>query len=237
MYLMDSKLFEILKNSFLLLWRRPSIFIPKIFSSAVGAIWFIGFLENIGPKWVYIISYPVMVVMAVAVSVLVSAFVKQDTEKRDISFRRGLNKLWKSKFQVLITSFILTLVVFAISLPFALGFASYILFRSYIPFIIGFLITIVFTLIFAIAIYFLPAALVSESSSIKSFKQSIGSANENRRHVLILTVFSFLLLLVASVSTGRTRNVGYAGFIIGRLLSAVFSTYIYVVSPKYYFEN
>lgn len=237
MNLTEISVFEVLDESFILLREEPILFVPKLFSALVGALWFIGFLESFGSRMAYLVSYPVMILFSVAVSVLISVMVKQKKEDNGVSLAAGLEDLWSRKRQVVYTSLALTVIIVLISMPMAIGLTFYLLIYDMVYLVIGFLLTFLMMLVFAIGIYFLPATLVSEDDFLSSFRESFRSATEHSRDVLFLTLLSFALLLLASLSSGLGEVVGYAGFVFGRLLSAVFSTYIYVVSPSYYFAS
>ena len=237
MNLTEIELFQIMEESFQLLRNKPGLFLPKIFSTFVGALWFIGLIESLGSRMAYVASYPVMILLSVAVAYLVSALVKQEKEEGRISYKQGFRSMWSEKFQIILATLTLTLIILFISLPLTLGFLSYMLNFNALHLFIGAFTSFSLSIIFAIAIYFLPATLVSEKNVLASFVKSAHSANRHRKDVFLLTFFSFVLLLIASVSSDAGRTLGYAGFLAGRFISAIFSTYIYVVSPKYYFDS
>lgn len=237
MNLLDGNLAEVLHSSLEMLQRKPVLFVPKLVSSTVGAIWFIGFLENYGSTVHYLISMPFLIFLGVLVSVFVSAMVKGSDEDKENILKYSLGEI-KSRAPILIlTTLLLLTVTFAISIPLSVGIFFYTLNGSFVPLFLGGGITLIVSLIFGFAIYFLPATLISTKSTAEAFKKSFTSSNENRRDVVVLTIFSFLLLIFASASSGIGETLGYIGFVAGRLVSSIVNTYLYVVSPKYYFSS
>ena len=53
----------------------------------------------------------------------------------------------------------------------------------------------------------------------------------------MLLIFTFVLLGAAAATTGVLEIIGAAGFILGRVLSSIISTYTVTLSPKYYLEK
>ena len=232
----EKSLSEVLRSSVEMLKRRPILFAPKLASSAIGAVWFIAFLEQYGSLVHYLVSLPILMFMSVFVSALVSAMVKGIGEENDRVLSYALSEIRSRVWVLASTSIVLMLATFLISLPMSLGLFMYLSGGAMIFLISGFLITIVLSLALAFSIYFLPATLISSNSMKRAFSRSFSSSRSNRGDVVKLTLLSFLLLGIASASPGIGRTIGYIGFVLGRLISSVVSTYLYVVSPKYYFD-
>lgn len=237
MNLPENNLGEVLHSSLEMLKEKPVLFLPKLLSSGIGSFWFIGFLENYGSNIHYIISMPFLIFMSVIVSVLVSGMVKGINQGVERPFRFALKEI-RSRITTLVgTSLLLLVVTFLMSIPMSVGVFLYFTTGSIAAIVIGLLITLVLSIGFGFVIYFLPATLVDKDSTIDAFKQSFRSSNENRADVTKLIIFSFGLLIVASASSGIGQTLGYIGFVLGRLVSSIVSTYLYVVSPKYYFSD
>lgn len=233
----ERSLSEVLHSSLEMLQKRPILFLPKLVTSMLGAVWFIGFIESYGSNIHYLVSMPFLIFMSVFVSALVSSMVKGINNGENNLLKFALHDL-RPRLVVLFTSAMILLVVtFLISLPISLGLFFYLLTGSLLYLASGGIITLLLSFLLAYKIYFLPATLVSTESTVNAFKQSFSSSKSNRSDVVKLTVFSFILLVLASASSGIGETLGYLGFIVGRLLSSIVSTYLYVISPSYYFSD
>ncbi|MFB6204730.1 MAG: hypothetical protein ABEJ75_03720 [Candidatus Nanohaloarchaea archaeon] len=222
---------RVLSESFELLEERPRLFAPKIFSTSVSTVWMLGLLNSIGqPSYLYYAAaLPFLVVLGVAVSVMVAAMVDSDRGLKD-GFRATVNR-WKT---VLKASALFLVTGLLFSLPMSAGFILYMLEGNITALVAGSALSLAAVLALSFGVYFLPITIVKNRSFLKSLTESVSTSTDNSREVGLLLMFSLALLGFASLTQGIFRGLGYAGFAAGRLLSAIVTTYLFVVSPKYY---
>lgn len=226
---------QVLIGSFKLLSKRPKLFIPKILSTIFGALWFIGIISGTGNPIYYIAGLPFLVFLGVAVSVVLAGMVKnQDSDRMLIeglkTGRENLGSVMKASLGMLILTFVT-------SIPASAGVYLYLTTGELVfpAFLVG--STLLVTLGISFGIYFLPITLVEKGSLLKGLKSSKTAAFSNSKEVMTLTMLSFGLLALAFGTQGFMEKLGYIGFFAGRMVSAVVTTYLFVVSPEYYLKN
>ncbi|MFB6292362.1 MAG: hypothetical protein ABEI58_03120 [Candidatus Nanohaloarchaea archaeon] len=229
-----SRLKEILVNSFQLLRKRPVLFVPKLFSTGFGALWVLGLLEQVGSPFLYMASMPLIVFVGAFVSVMVAGMVREGEE---LSLRQGFWTTVHSIRQVLGATFLFLVLSLVIALPASLGYYLYLVDGASLMLATGALLTLVLTFAVTFVFYFFPITLLEGGSVFEGYRESRDTSVSNSAEVLSLTLFSFVLLAMAFFSQGTLESLGYAGFVLGRLTSGLVTTYIFVVSPKYYLES
>jgi hypothetical protein len=237
-----AELFKILRKSFRLLLQEPRLFVPKIFSTLIASL-FLVFLVSSPSSITRMNPFNALALMfgslfglsvlGVYSSMMLSSMVRSS----DPSLYRGFVDVLYRYSNVLAASFGSIFVGFAISLFVTLGYWLYLATGSvaYIAFSGAFFI---FTLL-AISYlgYFLPVTLLVENNFRDALGSSMHTSGENRTVVVSLLLFSLALIGAAFFSAGFLEKLGYAGFVAGRLVSSIANTYIFTVSPTYYFEE
>ncbi|MFB6114751.1 MAG: hypothetical protein ABEK04_00530 [Candidatus Nanohalobium sp.] len=158
---------------------------------------------------------------------------------------RDKRKLLRSSFfntvgywrKVLAMTFLMLTIIFVTAAPAAIGFMAFYLTKQVLYATLGLAVSITSILVVGFLIYFLPISVLSENSFISGVKNSATTSIENRQEVVMLMIFSFGLFGLAFLSQGVLRKLGFAAFILGRLLSATVTTYTFVVSPNYYLKD
>jgi len=236
------KSLEVLKSSFQLLIDEPKLFIPRIISTLISSIIFLGFLRHITSG--SLIPTDLIPMMAVFYSLsLLGLFVwvmlasMVANREKDKILTRGLKSTAKKLPQIIIASAALYIASFIIAMPLGVGIflgAQ----GSLTAALIGAIITLGLGLGLGFFSYFLPATILEKTSFLKAVKGSLNSSNQNKGLVTALTLISFVILgaTFALTSPEKTYSIGYLAFISGRLVSAIVSTYFFVVSPKIYFD-
>lgn len=227
---------KVLEESFRLLKERPRIFLPKLISTFIGAVWFIGIFSNTGQLFFYAVTGPLVVLLGVFVSIMLASMVK-NRDAEDIlskSFHDTLNR-WK---QLLGFSLIVFLAGILVYIPAVIGFALYWVYSSLLFLVAGALLSLLMVFGFGFLIYFFPISLLEKNSVLKGLKDSSVTSLHNSKEVTLLTVFSLLILAGTSTLTNQSLQIfGYAIFLGLRLLSGVITTYVFVVSPTYYLND
>lgn len=225
---------KILLESLKTLKSRPSIFLPRLISTGLSTLWFLGFLEMMGSYSFYLATMPLILVLGVFVSVMLAEMVKVKDEPDMLkkSFYLTLGK-WK---RVIAASVFFLVTSFLISLPSSLGLIAF-SYTGNLIFLLGVLASFLLIMGVSFAMYFLPVSLVEHRGIMKSFKDSARTSYSNSREVSFLLLLSLVLLGFAFLSQGIMENLGYIGFAFSRLTSAVATTYLFVVSPEYYLEE
>ncbi|MFO7794275.1 MAG: hypothetical protein R6V35_04855 [Candidatus Nanohaloarchaea archaeon] len=227
---------NLIKESAEELRERPSLFAPKILTSIVGSIWMLFLLEasktmNMSHMLLGLAFFPLIFFLGVLSPVIVAEMIKNDYK-----LKKGVLQTLDYIPKLLLTSLILIIVLTAALLPAYIGLGVALLYGSYILLIIGLPITMIAAGMIVYGIYFLPITL-TENSALDSFKESFKASGENKREVAALVLFSFVLLGITYRATGTLEILGAAGFILGRILSSIVSTYTVTLSPKYYIEK
>ena len=228
-------LFQVLISSFRMLSSRPKFFIPKILSTGLSAIWFIGIVSGSGNQLHYLAVLPLLILFGIAVSVMLAGMVKK--KESDQILNEGLTVLRNNIGSIIKISVLMLLITFIISIPMSLGVYMYLVLGETPIAIILIGISLLLTLALSFGIYFLPITLIEKKGVLNGLKSSGSASISNSKEVMGLTLLSFALITVAFVSQGALEQAGYIGFFIGRMISAVVTTYLFVVSPEYYLSN
>ena len=229
-------LFDILFESLSLLKERPSLFVPKVFSTLIGAFWFVGLFSGFGSPLLFLVTAPLISVSGVFAAVMLAVMVKNEEEENLLKkgFFDTLGR-WKD---IGITVLGLSFVGVLIFVPVMFGLILFLVYGNPLFLIPGIALTLFLLTSLGFLIYFFPISLVEKGSVFSGFRDSAGKALENSPEVFLLTVLSFVLLVLASIAGETEFEVaGYVGFVVMRVISGIITTYIFVVSPKYYLSN
>lgn len=228
-------LFQILKDSFELLADRPKLFIPRFISTLTSStllvLWITGHIGTI----LFASLFPLTAILGVFTPLIVSSMVEKDNKERLLAkgFKEALD-LWK---QVLLLSLMTLSLAFVNSLPLSLGLVATMITGNIIFLILGSSLSLAMLLAVSWGIYFMPISMIKEENFSKAIKNALNTSSENNKEVIILTVFSLVVLGVASLTTGYLRDIGILVFFAGRILSSIVGTYILVISPNYYLQQ
>ena len=235
------KLKKLLKESAIELHRRPSYFLPKLFTSLIGSIWILGIFSSIGDPlspnpdleslYIGLMTFPIIFFLGLLSPVIVAEMVKNNH-----TVVQSTKNCFKYFPKLLMTS-LLMIIGFTIAItPVYAGLLYYFLTGNILLLALGTTITITAILGVTYGLYFLPITLL-DNSSIGSIRESLDASKNNRKEVTVLVLISFGLLGIAGISSGAARALGITGFIIGRMISASMTTYTLIVSPKLYIEE
>lgn len=240
-----SRLTGALAGSLKALKQNPVIFLPKLVSTFLGAIWFVAILDTAKSGQVSLSILPIFLVSIIALlfiglfaSVLVSAMV--DLRDRNSGLRL-LKRATVSSREKLFDIAVATAFIFGITivtyLIFVLGFLAYLLTQS--TFVLALAVILSFGAVFLISffLYFIPVSIFEKNSFSEALKDSSGFSSDNSKDVTLLMAFSFLLLVPAFLFTGKLETLGYAGFVVSRMVSGLVNTYVFTVSPEYYLSS
>ncbi len=229
------RLKKVLRESLMMLRDKPSLFLPKLFSAALSSLWLLSFLEGALSLQFYVLSLPAITFIGFFVSVMVADMVR-DIERENL-LSEGFRTALSSSREVVYGTLLMLGVSFAVFIPFNVGLIYYLVYGSTVLLVLGAIFSIVLVLGSVFVLYFLPIGLLDRGSLMEGLASSRRKALSNSKEVSLLTLLSFLLLGVAFLSQGVLETLGYAGFISGRLFSTVITTYLFVISPKYYLED
>jgi len=229
---------EILRESFEMLMDKPKMFIPRFISTSISTLWVLSFpgiysgnlsAVNMESMIYYLSSMPLIVLLGVFVSVMLAEMVA-DKPFLKKSFLKTLDR-WKTILGVTVGILASTILFYiTVSIGFFLSLST----GSLIFTGLGALVSLVLALGFSFAIFFLPISITENERLLKSFKASMGASKRNSKEVALLMIFGIGLLGVAFSMQGTLQSVGVAGFVVSRFISAVMTTYLFVVSPKMY---
>lgn len=183
----------------------------------------------------YIITTPIIIFLGVFVPMMTAEMIRnRDGEKILRSAFTETLMEWK---KLLAFVFLMFMILFATAIPAFAGFVGYYASGLVVIAAIGFAVSMFAIIGIGFLIYFLPISVLSEDTFISGVRSSVKTSIDNRNEVTLLMVFSFGLFGLAFASQGLTRNLGFAAFILGRMLSATVTTYTFVVSPNYYLKE
>ncbi|MFB6203007.1 MAG: hypothetical protein ABEK01_00800 [Candidatus Nanohaloarchaea archaeon] len=223
---------SILLGSLELLRDRPSLFIPKLVSTSASTAWILGFLLGYLDRSVYLLSFPFLVLVGVVVSVMVARMVEHREEDRVLwkSFRDTMAD-WTSLAGLTVFFLVSSILI---ALPASFGVVMFRLSGEVIYPVAGLLATLTLTLVLSFVVYFVPVSVVKNSSLLTSFRDSVRTSTSHSREVTILILLSALLIGPVALTQGALQRTYAAAFVLVRYLSAVVTTYIFVVSPTFY---
>lgn len=220
---------------------RPSYFAPKIITSLMGSLWILSALNtmqgaltasepDLEALKMSLAIFPFVLFLGVLSPVIVAEMVKNQS-----SLFKASKKSLKNAPRLAAASIALIILFSAATIPAYIGMFAFLVYSNLLLLLLGLSITIGLVILLSYGIYFLPVTL-TENSVSKSLEASFEASNNYRKEVSILLIISFALLLFSSMSTGAMQGLGVTGFILGRVLSSVITTYTLIVSPKAYME-
>lgn len=232
---------NVLLDSLKLLKKRPQLFLPKLSSALISSLWtiflFILFQQrNLQAlSMYYVITLPLIILLGVFVPLMTAEMIRNRNQDNllKISFMKTAG-YWK---KIIAMSFTMLFIIIATSAPAAAGFIAFYMFDQVIYGVLGLLTSLLMILAASFLIYFLPISVISKDTFMSGLESSVETSMDNRREVSLLMVFSFGLFILAFASQGVMRQLGFAAFIFGRLLSATVTTYTFVISPNYYLKE
>ncbi len=227
---------NLIKESAEELKRRPSLFAPKILTSIIGSIWMLFLLAaletmNMTQMILGLAFFPLIFFLGVLSPVIVAEMIKNN-----YGLKKGVKEALNYIPRLLLTSLLLIITLTSALLPAYAGLGIYLVTGNTLLLIIGLPVTLIAAGTLIYGIYFLPITL-TENSAVNSFRESFKASGENKREVSALVIFSFILLGIAAATTGALELLGAAGFILGRIVSSIVSTYTVTLSPKYYLQK
>lgn len=230
-----SSIYEVLIQSFRLLWAEPRLFLPKLASTFLSSIWLIAFVSGRISNIHVLVSFPFVMVVGVFVSMMVASMVKnRDSEK---ILHKGFLEALDSWKAILPTTVFFMIAGFITVIPLGIGLTLFIQFGNTVALLAGSLLSLLIIIGVSFISYFLPITLLERNSFVSGFSESMQSSKKSSKTVLSLTLFSIALLGLAFGSNEYLQTLGYAGFLVGRLLATTVNTYLFVISPSYYLEQ
>ncbi|MFB6192761.1 MAG: hypothetical protein ABEK00_00765 [Candidatus Nanohaloarchaea archaeon] len=224
------ELMTVLRKSLEELASRPTYFVPRLVSTSISTAWFIYMTSQLD-LGLYLVSAPFIIFIGIFVPVMVAYMVDKQS---------GLIKAFTATLRKSGKLFLSTIAFFVIgavaAIPTVLGLAVFLLSKNLVALILGFALSVGMILVTGVFTYFLPITLNRESF-VESFRKSASFSNRRRSEVTALILFSFVLLGLSTLANGLAQKLGLIAFAVGRFTSAVISTYLIIVSPKYYLEE
>lgn len=174
--------------------------------------------------------------LALFVSVMLAAMVEK--KESGSVLRKGFVDAGRKWRKILLSFLAFTLAAVVIYIPFLAGFSLYYMLGGAFFLAAGAFLSLLLLVVFSFLSYFFPISLLQKGSVSGGFMDSASTAVSNSREVVPLTLLSFALLVAASLTPDAGMKVlGYAGFFAMRIVSAIATTYIFVVSPNYYLRS
>lgn len=235
---------NILYESFYLLFEKPQLFVPKVFVALISSLFIVLVVDRFMELFQLMTPFQFLGFITVAIflmsytalyaALMVVSMVKNDWS--DGLLKKSFLDVFEESAKMLKVT--LGFMFLSIGLAFfvAIGFQASVLTGSIIYLLVTSVIAFIGIMAVTFVVYFLPVTLLEDVSLGKSFKLSMNTSKDNSKEVTVLLVVSVLLLIMAVLSSGMLEKLGYIGFIVGRMISTVMNTYLFVVSPKYYEE-
>jgi hypothetical protein len=229
-------LFGVLRSSFELLFERPELFVPRLFSSLLTSFllvsWILGWIDVL----ILMGFMPLVTLVGAFTPVMVSSMVEKKEAENGLLWK-GLKEslaLWKEVLGFTVLTFVLA---FVNSLPLSIGLSFSLVTGNFVYAVLGGAMSFLMLLGISWGFYFVPISLVKEKKFFEGVENALGASSRNRKEVLILIIFSLAVLGAASLTTGYLRDIGIAIFLIGRVASSIVGTYVLVISPNYYLST
>ncbi|MFB6180819.1 MAG: hypothetical protein ABEJ93_02990 [Candidatus Nanohalobium sp.] len=178
---------------------------------------------------------PLIILLGVFVPLMTAEMVRRKDEEGILL--KGFTATLKQWPQVLATCFLMFVVIVVTSVPAVLGFSLFYLTGSMVYLAGGIGLTVLLTLVESFLIYFLPISVVTERSFFTGLKNAVKSSFDSKKEVSALTLFSFAMFGIVLTAQGPLEGLGASFFVLGRLLSAAVTTYMFVVSPNFYLKK
>ncbi len=219
---------------------NPKLFLPRIISSLISSAFLIVFLSKFaaGTRMstsmiaasflgLFLLSCTGIFVWLMLVSMV----------KNGSGLKKGFVEAAQNIAKVLKTGLMFLLLAILISLPSSAGILLYTQ-GTTLGILIGPLISILLVFLLSYTSYFMPVTLLETEGVLESWRKSYSGSKEKRKTVMALTLLSFVLLgsSLWFTSSPVVKSLGQAGFILGRLLSSVVTTYVMVLSPELYLD-
>lgn len=229
---------QTLVESFQMLIDQPKMFVPRFISTSISTLWILSFPGlysgsiysiNMSTLAYYGASMPLIALLGVFVSVMLAEMVS-DRALLKKSFMQTLSR-WETILTVSLGMVFSTVLLY---LPTAIGGVLALTTGQFLFVIIGSVLSLFLMLVFSFAIFFLPISITRENGLIDSFSESFDASKRNSKEVSLLMLLSLFLLGIAFSMQGVFESIGVLGFVISRFVSAVATTYLFVVSPKMY---
>jgi len=226
---------SVLVDSFRMMVNRPVLFVPRLVSTSFSSVVFILLAMGEISQQVFLLSFPVILLLGGFVPVIVSAMVKIEGENILRNSIKESLKLWKQVVGLIGLIFFISLIN---SIPISLGMAGYIITQNIIYPVIGGIISLVILIAVTFGLYFVPISIVKRQDLFGSLKEGFNTSRQNSKEVMILTLFSLAIFIISALlESGNPQNIGFALFFIGRITSAIVATYLLVISPQYYLSQ
>lgn len=231
---------NVLVDSFSLLRDQPLLFLPKLVVTLIWSLYWIMLLKmvvnpaSITLQSVALLLIALLVTLPVRIWVMnMYFFIVQQHEHDGIDMSRAARDGFY-RIPAGLAAFLSILIVSTTALlPGALLTAYGIAVDSVMIAIIGFLIGIVTLLIVFAFAYFVPASVViGDRSFFQNMRTGLQTSTQNRKTVFLVTIISFILLIVTLAMGGTLSDIGIAGFIVSRLIKSVLSVYNLIINPE-----
>jgi len=256
------KLTQILMQSFILLRRKPKLFLPRLVTTFLYTSYFIllayftidlrylflqsdrYLIEHMLPRIAFLLIVSIILYFIDIISyAMYSALVRDYHRGEKIDLLNALKEsinTWKSLLFLGLLSFGILLIIILL-LSFSI-FTAFILNNLYLLlpsiFIVLFIILIFLVLMF----FVIPVAIIEKKGTFQSIKESFNLGIKYRNDLLLINMFfmtliliTFLILMVTEMDIGDIVAISALFlFIIARIFQAVIYTYICVVNPYFY---
>ncbi len=246
---------QVLIRSFQLLRSEPRLFYPRIVMTLVWSAFWIYLAQLFVPMLQspadYVLNQQItldqIVVLSVFVFIMTPAelwmynayffMVKQRHVAGDIdmgdAFYRGLLRLPQS----IVLFCLLGTMALIFGTPGAIMFMYGQVHNVFWFQATGVLLSIMAITSVMLTVYFTPISVVlGERSFWRNVKEGLIASDDERHGVYLITLFSFAILLLASVTRGSLQQIGIAGFLLGRLLASIESVYLLIVNPELFIQ-
>lgn len=230
---------SVLRDSFTLLREEPVVFLPKLVSSLVGAIFWLYLLAGltdptqVSPERVRNLLIYTSVLIPFDTWIYNSYFIivrqHQAGEVRMLeALKDGFRRLPQGLVALVVPLVLSTLV----ALPGIIGISVGLVTGNGLLLAGGLAWATLTTIVTTVVFYFSPAAVVLGDSLVSDFREGISRSLGARREVLAMTLLSVGLLAVAFLAEGALGRLGQIGFVLGRMASGVVTVYLIVVNPE-----
>lgn len=221
------------------------MFLPKLISVTLWnivylqAFYGLNNLKNIQPAFLFrylglIIPFSIISTYIFALYVNLS---QQYSEDKSInlknSLRKSLGRIIPLLIILLLIAIITSLIVSPLMLIGIYGFIT----QNGLLMILGASLSAIALIGCSVIFYFAPTGVALKDKSIfNSINQSLKFSRSHTTGIIAINLISGGLLLLGFISSGNLKSFGVLGFLFGRYLSGIVSTYVTIVNPYFYLD-
>jgi len=250
---MGLKLVEIFRDSLMLLWKEPKVFVPRLITTAIYTL-FIFYSAKLTSEILTMgVTFKNILILGILSPILLGIdivsygmypkIVTEYYEKKRINLTRILLETLKS-WKILLTFGIIVMIFLLIFIVLlSILYLAVLIMGTFFIFVLVTIFAIIILLVFALLSFFImPVGILDKQSIRNTLKKGIELSIKYKADVLkinlVFMMLAIITMIIATLSefSGILAYLAFAIFLIVRLIQAIIYTYISVVNPSVYLK-